>query len=213
MWSRISKVKVKWERWFESGFNALHISSGSLMPAIYIQYNYQRFNFFFILPFRRLFIPFRGSVVHLISFPNTVLGCGGLWKRGWGQGITMSAQHRDVCQPSAMDDGIVYQPNPNIQWEKKIFDPLLILYVCPLTKKWSVYNFNGRFILTVRDRITTKKSRKKHLKKVINLHFTYNLVPDILGQLFGLGHGGEFGIWLIDCFCGQVSFIQVTNWA
>ncbi len=22
----------------------------------------------------------------------------------------------------------------------------------------------------------------------------YNLVPDILGQLFGLGHGGEFGI-------------------
>ncbi len=28
---------------------------------------------------------------------------------------------------------------------------------------------------------------------------------DILGQLFGLGHGGEFGIWLIDCFCRQVS--------
>ncbi len=23
---------------------------------------------------------------------------------------------------------------------EKIFDPLLILYVCPLTKKWSVYN-------------------------------------------------------------------------
>ncbi len=40
----------------------------------------------------------------------------------------------------------------------------------------------------------------------------YNQVPDILGQLFGLGHGGKFGIWLIDCFCGQVSFIQVTNW-
>ncbi len=30
--------------------------------------------------------------------------------------------------------------------------------------------------------------------------------PDILGQLFGLGHGGEFGIWLIDCFCGRVVF-------
>ncbi len=40
----------------------------------------------------------------------------------------------------------------------KIFDPLLILYVCPLTKKWSVYNFNGRFIWTVRDKKTTKKS-------------------------------------------------------
>ncbi len=37
--------------------------------------------------------------------------------------------------------------------ENNLFDPLLILYVCPLTKKWSVYNFNGRFILTVRDRI------------------------------------------------------------
>ncbi len=33
-----------------------------------------------------------------------------------------------------------------------------------------------------------------------------NLAPDILGQLFGLGHGGEFRIWLIDCFCGQVVF-------
>ncbi len=43
-----------------------------------------------------------------------------------------------------------------------VFDPLLILYVCPLTKKLSVYNFNGRFIWKVRDRITTKKSRKTH---------------------------------------------------
>ncbi len=25
--------------------------------------------------------------------------------------------------------------------EKKLFDPLLILYICPLTKEWSVYNF------------------------------------------------------------------------
>ncbi len=40
-------------------------------------------------------------------------GCGGLrWV--WGGGITMPAQHRDVYQPSAMDDGIVYRPNPNI---------------------------------------------------------------------------------------------------
>ncbi len=55
-----------------------------------------------------------------------------------------------------------------VQWGKKSFDPLLILYVCPLTKRWSVYNFNGRFIWTVRNRITTRKSRKMHLKKVIN---------------------------------------------
>ncbi len=26
----------------------------------------------------------------------------------------MPAQHRDVCQPSAMDDGIIYRPNLNI---------------------------------------------------------------------------------------------------
>ncbi len=44
----------------------------------------------------------------------------------------------------------------------KLFDPLLILYVCPLTKKWSVYNFNGRFIWTVRDRITKKKKIQKN---------------------------------------------------
>ncbi len=44
-----------------------------------------------------------------------------------------------------------------LQWGKQLFDPLLILYVCPLTKKLSGYDFNGRFIWTVRDRITTKK--------------------------------------------------------
>ncbi len=27
--------------------------------------------------------------------------------------VTMPAQHCDVCQPSAMDDGIVYRPNPS----------------------------------------------------------------------------------------------------
>ncbi len=49
---------------------------------------------------------------------------------------------------------------------EKLFDPLLILYVCPLTKKWSVYNFNGRFIWTVRDRITTTtKNPEKCISK------------------------------------------------
>ncbi len=46
------------------------------------------------------------------------------------------------------------------------FDPLLILYVCPLTKKLSVYNFNGRFIWTVRDRITTTKIQNSSLLNV-----------------------------------------------
>ncbi len=56
----------------------------------------------------------------------------------------------------------------HVHWGKTLFDPLLIFYVCPLTKKLSFYNFNGRFIWTVRDRITTQKSRKTHFKKVIN---------------------------------------------
>jgi hypothetical protein len=51
--------------------------------------------------------------------------------------------------------------NPTrVQWGEKVLDPLLILYVCPLTKKWSVYNYNGRFIWTVKDRITTTKIQK-----------------------------------------------------
>ncbi len=45
---------------------------------------------------------------------------------------------------------------------KKIFAPLLILYVCPLTKKWSVYNFNGRLIWTVRDRIQKNTFQKSY---------------------------------------------------
>ncbi len=49
----------------------------------------------------------------------------------------------------------------------KIFDPPLILYVCLLTNKWSVYSFNGRFIWTVREKIQ-KNSPKKWL---IDLHF------------------------------------------
>ncbi len=54
---------------------------------------------------------------------------------------------------------------------ENVFDPLLILNICPLTKKLSVYNFNGMFILTVRDRITTTQSRKMHFKKSYKLIF------------------------------------------
>ncbi len=30
-------------------------------------------------------------------------------------GITIPAQNRDVCQPSAMDNSIVYRPNPTFE--------------------------------------------------------------------------------------------------
>ncbi len=47
------------------------------------------------------------------------------------------------------------------KYEKYTYLSLLILYVCPLTKKRSVYHFNGRFIWAVRDIITTTKIRKR----------------------------------------------------
>ncbi len=64
----------------------------------------------------------------------------------------------------------------NIQWGKNV-DPLLIFYVCPLTKKWSVYNFNGRFIWTVKDRITPKKSRKNAI------HKSYTFICILMSQI------------------------------
>ncbi len=59
-----------------------------------------------------VFIPFRGFVVrhflskHGIGMRRIAGGMG-------GGGFTMSAQHRNVYQPSAMDDGIIYRPNPS----------------------------------------------------------------------------------------------------
>src|SRR4029434_8781451 len=49
-----------------------------------------------------------------------------------------------------------------IQWGKRVFDPLPISQVWPLAKKCVIYNCNGRSMLTVRDRISTKTSRKLH---------------------------------------------------
>ncbi len=60
---------------------------------------------------------------------------------------------------------------------KTIFDPLLILYVCSLTKKWSVLNLNGRFIWTVRDKITTTKIQKNAFKK------SYKLICILMSQI------------------------------
>ncbi len=67
---------------------------------------------------------------------------------------------------------ILFYISIQLQWGKKIFDLLLILYICPLTKKWSVYNFNRKFIWTVRARITTTNPEKRISKKLyIDLHF------------------------------------------
>src|SRR4029434_8256838 len=41
-------------------------------------------------------------------------------------------------------------------------EPLPISQVWPLAKKYVIYNCNSRCILTVRNRISTKKSRKLH---------------------------------------------------
>src|SRR4029434_4508852 len=50
----------------------------------------------------------------------------------------------------------------HIQWGKEVFEPLPISQVWPLAKKCVIYNCNGRCILTVRNRISTNKSRKLH---------------------------------------------------
>ncbi len=49
---------------------------------------------------------------------------------------------------------------------QKLFDLLLILYICPLINKWSVYNFNG--LPEQWERITTTTKSKK---LYIDLHF------------------------------------------
>ncbi len=43
-----------------------------------------------------------------------------------GGGVTMSAQHRDVYQPSAMDNGIVYWTNPNSYMNRFFHAPLVL---------------------------------------------------------------------------------------
>ncbi len=59
---------------------------------------------------------------------------------------------------------------------KKWFDPLLILYVCPLTKKWSVYNFNGRFI-------SERQNNNKNIQKN-KFQKSYKLICILMSQVF-----------------------------
>ncbi len=86
--SQISKVKLKNYCAFKSSFNARY-NSGSLMPTIIYSiitywYNCERKYWrMYFLPSR--IIPYR---LHVIFFPNTVLGCRGL-RVEWG-GIAMS---------------------------------------------------------------------------------------------------------------------------
>src|SRR4029434_867076 len=55
----------------------------------------------------------------------------------------------------------------HIQWGKPVFEPLPISQVWPLAKKCVIYNCNCRCILTVRNRISTNKSRKLHFIRVM----------------------------------------------
>ncbi len=65
---------------------------------------------------------------------------------------------------------------PYIQWGKKNIWSPADLYVCPLTKKLSIYNLNGRFILTARDRITTKNPEKRISK-------SYKLICILMSEI------------------------------
>src|SRR4029434_9830863 len=57
----------------------------------------------------------------------------------------------------------------HIQWGKEVFELLPISQVWPFAKKCVIYNCNGRCILTVRNRISTNKSRKLHFITFITL--------------------------------------------
>ncbi len=54
---------------------------------------------------------------------------------------------------------------------------LIPRWFCTLKKKWSVYNFNGRFIWTVRDRITIKKNQKNAFKN------SYKLICILMSEI------------------------------
>ena len=56
------------------------------------------------------------------------------------------------------------------------FDPLLILWVCPLPKNGTVYNFNHRYMLTLRDRIS-QKIQNNNIVQILYIYyhiFTWN---------------------------------------
>ncbi len=79
-----------------------------------------------------------------------------LLEEGWGSLWTKVGYRFNFIDSDSFWFPVIEQTSTIfIEWGKILFDPLLILYVCPLTKKLSVYLFNGRFIWTVRDRITT----------------------------------------------------------
>ncbi len=86
--------------------------------------------------------------------------------------------------------------------KERLFDPLLILYICPLTKKLSVYNFNGSFIWTVRDRITTKKSRNMHKK-------SYKLICILMSDKY-LTPSQNMTWWQNTCWQSQRSDVSCS---
>src|SRR4029434_878437 len=57
----------------------------------------------------------------------------------------------------------------HIQWGKYVFEPMRISQVWLPAKKCVLYNCNGRCILTVRNRISTNKSRKLHFLTFMTL--------------------------------------------
>ncbi len=95
---------------------------------------------------------------------------------------------------------------------KQLFHPLLILCVCPLTKKWSVYHFNHRIIWTMRDRITTHFADPLQIIKVSRLTFdnsNIQLPPQVfygikVSKKYWPGHSRTFM-----CFFTHCSFLWV----
>ncbi len=99
-----------------------------------------------------------------------------------------------------------------IQWEftpytvgTKWFDPLLILYICTLTKKWSVYNFNGRFIWTVRDQNNNTNIQINAFQK------SYKLICILISQISIWSPINQQDFWLPGVYRSNQSICFLTS--
>ncbi len=77
--------------------------------------------------------------------------------------------------------------------------------ICPLTKKWAVYNFNGRFIWIVRDEYQ-QKFRKIAFKK------SYKLICILMSQIsiWSLRKTGLSTWWQNPCWQSQRSDVSCS---
>ncbi len=127
------------------------------------------------------------------------------WPSGLCQAQIMVTHARNLC--SAINPSKVHTQQWTLthpeQWEAiyaaapgpPTFTPptIQLLPNLTLTNKWSIYNFNGRFIWTVRDRIT-KKIQKN------SFHKSYKLISILMSQISIWSPINQQDFWLPGVF-------------